>query len=242
MTRFRSVAGAAMGAALLGFAAAPAHALVVNGDFEDTTTLNPVGLRGNNLADLAGAPTANSWDVFTSISGWSTIAGNGIEVQTNNTLNTIDAQSGQHYVELDSHPNDGGSNTSMAQLLLNLDAGSYNLEFYYSPRDGDIGSNGIAYSVLEGVSNSLLLGDVTGPSATNGTSVGLWTLISANFMVGVDNTPVTLSFSATGTQNTLGGLIDNISVSAVPVPAALPLFLTAIAGLGFASRRRRRAA
>ncbi|QIE57487.1 PEP-CTERM sorting domain-containing protein [Pikeienuella piscinae] len=239
MNSVQSSVGAVALAVLFGFAAAPAQALVVNGGFEDTTSSTPgVGLvNQNTLGSLASGSGSRSWDVFTSLNGWTTTAGSGIEVQTNNTLGSIDARTGQHYVELDSHPAPN-SNSTMAQDLV-LDSGRYNLEFYYSPRNGDVGSNGIGFSVIDGLSNSLLLGEVTGPDANSSTSVGLWTLITASFTVASDNTPITLGFSATGTANTLGGLIDDISVSAVPVPAALPLFLTAIAGLGFASRRRR---
>ncbi len=65
------------------------------GDFEDTTTLDPTGLvKGNKLSNLA--TTGSSWDVFSEISGWKTTAGAGIEVQTNRTLGSIDAHSGQH--------------------------------------------------------------------------------------------------------------------------------------------------
>lgn len=39
-----------------------------------------------------------------------------------------------------------------------------------------------------------------------------------------------------------GDWIRVVTVSQVPVPAALPLFLTGLAGLGFAARRRRKAA
>lgn len=37
-------------------------------------------------------------------------------------------------------------------------------------------------------------------------------------------------------------LSDSVSVSAIPVPAALPLMVTALVGLGFASRRRKQTA
>ena len=44
------------------------------------------------------------------------------------------------------------------------------------------------------------------------------------------------------TPGNFGFAIGSITVSQVPVPAALPLLLSGIAGLGFASRRRRKAA
>jgi len=90
-----------------------ANAVVINGDFEDVTTLDPTGLvKGNKLSNLA--TTGSSWDVFSEISGWKTTNGAGIEVQTNRTLGSIDAHSGQHYIELDSHPRANSNSTMIA--------------------------------------------------------------------------------------------------------------------------------
>ena len=50
-----------------------------------------------------------------------------------------------------------------------------------------------------------------------------------------------IAFAAAGIDNTLGGFIDAVRVSDVPLPAALPLFLAGLAGFGVASRRTRRA-
>lgn len=73
---------------------------------------------------------------------------------------------------------------------------------------------------------------------------GEWTRIVARFSVEKGDTPVTIAFAGAGTNDTIGGLLDSIDlqrVSAVPVPAALPLLATAIAGLGFMGRRKRSA-
>jgi len=52
----------------------------------------------------------------------------------------------------------------------------------------------------------------------------------------------TLSFAAPGTDtDNIGIILDNVSVSAVPLPAALPLFATAVGGMGLLGWRRRRA-
>lgn len=224
--------------------AAPAHAVVINGDFEDVSASTPGrGLaNGAFLSNLASGPGA-SWDVFTSIPGWTTTAGAGIEVQTNRTIGSINARSGLHYIELDSHPKPN-SNSTMAQTL-NLASGVYQLDFYYSPRTGDVGSNGIEYSVFNAASASLLAGSVTGPNATAGTAVGLWTLVSTLFTVGGGDSPVTLSFAATGKADTLGGFLDDIKVTrvaAVPLPAAAPLLVAGLGALVFVARRRRKAA
>ena len=221
--------------------AASASTLVVNGDFEDTSLAGGGLVHGQELADLATGP-GSSWDVYTTIPGWTTASGAGIEVQTNRTLTSIDAQSGQHYIELDSHPSPT-SNSSMKQEI-QLDIGTYKLSFWYSPRNGDSNSNGIEYSVTGAPddNNLLLAGGVTGPSASNGTSVGAWTQFTSLFTVGSGDSPVTLLFAATGKENTLGGFIDSVSISAVPVPAGLPMLLTAFAGIGYAARRRARRA
>jgi hypothetical protein len=146
----KGIASAAIAVVLS--AGSGAAVTVQNGSFEDVT--------GGTSTFTGG-----SWTVYTSIPGWMTVAGNGIEIQTNATLGSIDAQDGNRYVELDSHP--GGTSNSTMEQMVNLGAGTYNLSFYYSPRTANVGSNGIAYSV------GTLLGAVTG--ATAGVSVGSWT-------------------------------------------------------------------
>lgn len=226
--------------------AAPAHAVVVNGDFEDTRTSTPnEGLvNRQELGELATLP-GKTWDVFTTIPGWTTSAGAGIEVQANGTIRGFNANSGSHYVELDSHPNaESNITNSMMEQEITLASGIYQLDFFYSPRTSDVGTNGIEYSVFSQSSSQLLAGSVTGPSAT--TSVGTWTQVfSTLFPVLSSDSPIILKFLATGSEDTLGGFIDDVSltrISAVPLPAAGPLLLIGVAGLGFLSRRRKAAA
>lgn len=225
------MAAAVAATALLG--ASAANAMIVNGNFEDTTTEDPTGLvHGNKLSNLA--TTGSSWDVFKKISGWETSNGAGIEVQTNRTLGSIDAHSGQHYIELDSHPKPN-SNSTMRQEM-SLGTGTYELTFWYSPRNNDAGSNGIEYSVSDG----LLSGFITGPGASPATSVGVWTLVKSIFKVETAG-DYFLSFAATGKQNTYGGFIDTVNVTAVPLPAAGLMLPVGLALIGFASRRRKSA-
>ena len=191
----------------------PAHAatIVQNGSFED---FNTAGLNGSG------------WGVFTSIPGWTRISGAGIEIETNPTLSTIDAHDGRAYVELDSH-----NNSAMAQSVA-LGVGRYELTFWYSPRRNTVDDNGIDYSIA-GIS-----GTISGPSTNPFTAVGLWTEITTVFTVGVAGT-YNLVFGASGANNSYGGLIDSVSISAVPVPAAGFMILGAFGGLAALRRRRR---
>ena len=155
------------------------------------------------------------------------MSGAGIEIQTNPTLTTIDAQDGYAYVELDSN-----NNSSMKQSVY-LDVGQYLLSFFYSPRNNTLGDNGIDYSIAG------LSGNVSGPSAgPPSTSVGSWTEITSLFTISTAGS-YDLGFAATGTSTSLGGFIDNVSIAAVPLPAAGFLLIGALGGLGFMRRFRK---
>lgn len=182
-------------------------ATIVNGSFEDH-------------------PAISNWAVFGSIPGWTTSSGAGIEIQTNATLGTIDAHSGNSYVELDSH-----NNSSMEQVLDFTETGLYELSFWYSPRRDLIASNTIEFFL-----GGTMLGSVTGPDGV-ATAVGQWSLVTAQFMIDTIGQQ-TLRFAAAGTNDSYGGLIDDVSIAAVPVPAGGVLLLTALGGLALARRRK----
>lgn len=218
------IAIAAIAAA--GFAIpATASTLLHNGSFEDSPGVN--GQNGNDFDTMA--VSGGSWDIWTDIPGWTTTSGAGIEVQTDRTLGSIDAQDGDYYVELDSNNNSG-----MSQDVY-LTTGVYELSFYYSPRTNWDGSNGIEYSVAS-ISGDLASGSVDGPGG--GTSVGDWTLVETTFAVAQDGIYV-LSFDATGTSDSYGGLIDNVSLAPIPLPASGLLLLAAFGGMGYMTRRRK---
>lgn len=80
-----------------------------------------------------------------------------------------------------------------------------------------------------------------------GNNGGTWSNVTRALGAAADNARFNLMFWTNVTQNTEGFYVDNVkvtgtavpSVSAVPLPAALPLMLTAVAGAGVAYRRRR---
>ena len=192
-----------------------AHAsLLVNGAFDEID--DRPGVVGPNLNALSGS----QWGVYTSIPGWQTLSGSGIEIQRNTVFT---AHSGMYYVELDSHPGPT-SNSSMGQDI-GLTAGLYKLSLYYRPRTnhGD-SDNGIK---VEFGGSTLFL---DGQSSTWNPSG--WQLFEQTVALGADST-YRVQLTAYGLENTYGGFIDSMSLVAVPEPSTVLLFFAGLMALGF---------
>ena len=168
-----------------------------------------------------------AWSVFSSISGWTTTSGPGIEIE-NNTI--VTAESGSQYVELDSH-----ANSAMRQTISGLSVGNnYDLSFWYRARtnnaQNDNGINMYWGSTSPG-DLALAIADVTA-------SQGGWKEYIKT-LVATDST-MYLGFAAVGLNNSLGGFIDNVQlVAGTPVPEPVSIGLFSLGFFGLVAARRK---
>lgn len=196
--------------------------------------------------DSFEAPEVNGWWVYQDgvgdTGGWTAISGTGIEIQDNGAVGGVTAYHGEQYVELDSDYSRGGdgtadmTNSAMATLFDFVVGQEYQISFAYRPRTNTTGDNGI--ELFTGMLNGSTFTDkflLLQVSETTSSLPG-WTVFSTRFTA--TESMNAFGFGAFGKSNSLGGFIDAVEVSAVPIPGAALLFLSGIVGLG-ASRRRR---
>ncbi len=225
VTQKAFVGAAVLAAALAGFTPAQSATVpILNSSFEAGTTGRLTGFRNGLRFDQLNT-TGAGWDTFTGLQGWTTVSGRRIEVHSDRDPGSLDAQNGDHFISLD-----GGRNSTIQQSV-SLAAGRYMLSFWYSPETANVATNAIGYSL-----GSLVSGQVS--RGTNGAAVGAWTQIQTLFTVTTGGS-YALSFGALGTANRTGGFLDNITIAAIPVPAAGYGLLSALIGLGGMRRRRR---
>mgnify|MGYP005994363039 FL=1 len=204
--------------------------LITNGSFEQTTYDDGSVVSGTLFnTGLETYDNSNGiWDIFSSLPGWESSGGSGIELQKGIVSQS---QDGSHHIELDSHV--GASNSVMTQTINSLTIGqNYLLEFYYKPRTNILNDNGINVFWYDAAEDfSINMDAVLVADSTTGLTPD-WALQSILFTAEAES--MNLSFGSYGIQNTLGGLIDNVSLkqsTAVPEPSMIVLFLTALAFL-----------
>lgn len=213
--------------------------LITNGSFEELFFSDNSSSQGNvHHTNLQSFENKNSaWDVFYTLPGWVTTAGNGIELQKN--IVTSSAEGIQH-VELDSHPH-GSSNAVMTQSLDSLIIGAeYLLEFYYKPRTNQVNDNGINVFWYDATTDFSL--NMNTNLAIDGINKQTPDWVVKSIVLTAQSEKMDLSFGAFGKQNSLGGLLDNVSliqvstgsVTDIPEPSVFALSL-----LGFAALVRR---
>jgi len=188
-------------------------AILTNGGFEDATT---PGLSNPD------------WDVFDAIPGWTKFDNTaGIEVQRGN-IGGATAYEGLNKVELDS---DGQTNTNSGMYQsVTLGPGSYAFSFQYLGRTNNAGTNGIGFEIDSGIVGSEFITGVRDDG---------WQLVTRLFAL-ADETEITVKFWAGGIDDTLGGYLDAVQISAVPLPPSAYVFGAAMIGLGLMSRRRKK--
>lgn len=167
----------------------------------------------------ADAIAANSWVIQPNITGWT----GAPDIELQNHLEGNLPQDGNQLVELDTF-----YNSAMSQAI--NATGWVSLSFWYTPRIGwGAGTNGVQVSF--GDLSSVVMENVAGGSVPN------WQHFSALVDLGNSGSAV-LRFAAVGTSDMAGGLIDNVSVTAVPEPASGWLALAGGAVLMAGLRRR----
>lgn len=170
-------------------------------------------------------PAFSGWTTFygfNAIPGWNT-GPYGVEVQQGGV--TVTPKDGNNVVELDTF-----ANSYIWQEIATTPGQEYKLSFFYSPRPGvSFDSNKLVYK----------FGDLfTWTSADGiGATDGNWYEITGTVIA--QNTTTRLGFAAWGPSDSVGGLIDQVSVTAVPEPETYAMLGVGLAAVAFARRRKR---
>lgn len=180
----------------------------------------------NGSFEADPAPNAY-WTITETLTGWqgdpATVDGRfgGIELQNQGFENLV-AQDGANWVELDTYRNSWMTQTVQA-------TGWVELSFWYAARPGwAAGTQDLGFSL--GSLKGTVLQGVAGGSTLQ------WQHYVGRVDLGSSGSAV-LRFEAQGLSDMAGGLLDNVSVTAVPEPATTALWL---AGLGLVAVARSR--
>lgn len=212
MRWFTSIAAAAVLFASVG--AAQAASLITNGSFETGTVSNPFSTLSAGSGDL---------------SDWSIDSG------------SID------YIGNYWQPQDGSRSLDMSglgagaisQSFATAAGQQYEVSFYIAANPD--GPPPVKYleSYVTGGSGTIVSVAVPFPQVASTKTNMNWVPVVYSFFA--DSATTTLHFLSL-VSTPYGPALDNVSVSAVPLPAALPLLASGLLGLGLISRRRRRSA
>jgi hypothetical protein len=192
-------------------------------------------------AMLLGATSfANATVLFTDNFNTETQALNGSLSNwtvTNGTIDVIGAPAffdfypgNGNYLDMDGSSSDAGKITTNSSF--NLIAGQqYAISF-------DFGKNGLKKESLNVKVGAFSWVLSLGATLTQG---NILTGIAYLFTPTANVSGAKISFEGVGTDNQ-GVIIDNVQLSAVPIPAAAPLLVMGLMGLGALARRRKAAA
>lgn len=199
---------------------AQAQNIVVNGSFEDIASVG------------SDSQAPGSFGTYTSIVGWTGTP----NIEVRDSYYGV-AQNLTNFVELDTNKRSAGlTNSGMYQDI--TATGLYELSFWYSARPNTwLSTNGLGFT-FGGLSGQVLQPAVGGSDVKSGSS-HVWRQYTG--LVNLAGT-TTLNFYANGTADTLGGSIDNVSVTAVPEPESLAMMLAGLGLMGTIARRRKQKA
>jgi len=231
---FKKLSNTLLSISLLLSSSIASASLITNGSFETLVFDNNLTVQGivknTNLHNFEDKNRA--WDVFYALPGWVTTAGNGIELQKNIVTKSAE---GKNHVELDSHPR-GSSNSVMTQSLDSLIIGAdYLLEFSYKPRTNKRRDNGINVFWYDTATDFNI--NMEADLAINSRSKKQPDWAVKSIVLTAQSETMDLSFGAFGKQNSLGGLLDNVSLvqisngptNDIPEPSVLALSMFAFA-------------
>jgi len=167
------------------------------------------------------AQANGSWNIYSLIPGWT--ANPAVEIR-DNVAGT--AKDGSNYAELDANVNG-----SITQSFATVAGAEYTLSFWYSNRTNTaVATNGLSFSFGNGW--------IAAPGlAVNNSGDNQWSQVNYSFVASSGTTA--LSFMATGSSDSYGTSLDNVSVAAVPEPSTYALMFGGLAAIGFIARRRR---
>ncbi len=198
---------------------------LTNGDFE----MDP-GTQGK----WKNKTWANlGWSVWDKLPGWQTLYGPGIEVEKSGVVTT--AQSGNHYLELDSHMAQD-TNSAMYQTVA-LSEGDYALSFWYFARTNNGQDDNGIFAGIDFFKDSTI--DYFAYTEANSTKMamdGKWKEYTLDFSIAAAG-DYNVTFGAFGKDNSLGGFIDNVSLVQNPEPSTMILFGFGLLGLARLTRR-----
>ncbi len=171
---------------------------------------------------VPGGPTPGNYIIYNNpptptVAGWT--VDTQLELQ-NNVAGAPAANGGEVFAELDAD-----ANSSIYRIIA---PGTYTLSYLYSPRPGVAFDSNNINVTLDGANISMISGLGGGATAWSTINSPVFTVTGAGV----------LRISAGGVSDSLGGYIDNITLTAVPEPATWALFILGFGAIGATMRRR----